>query len=163
MIRIHTGASVAGLALATASIAIVGVSDSSAASPHAVPTYQVSSTRHLEPAICGPITALIEYWLPVTDRATPHPRIIKRYPSGAVTYAQPGYPWSGAASTLYGIARYAPEGLRISTETTADAIHALGAQPDPSAWRPVLRTALRDVRSACPSLPESVVTGPLPR
>jgi len=147
---IHPG--VATFAIAATAITALSITPADAA-----------PARPAEPAICGPVVALVEYWLPIADKATPRPRIVKHYPSGAVTYAQPGYPWAGASATIYDVAQYATGNLRTSTVMAADAIHALGALPDPSTWRPVLRAALADIRSACPSLPASVVDGPLPK
>jgi hypothetical protein len=148
-------------ALAIAAVAALGIF--APATGNASVTHHNMSATHAEPAVCGPVVALVEYWLPITDRATPHPRIIKHYPGGATTYAQPGYPWAGASATIYDVAQYATGNLRTSAVMAADAMHALGALPDPSTWRPVLRAALTGIRSACPSLPASVVNGPLPK
>jgi hypothetical protein len=118
---------------------------------------------HPEPAICGPIVASVEHWLPIVDKATPHARIIKRYPSGAVQYALPGHPWDSATTAIYDAGQHATGKLQTSAVMAADSVNALGAGLSPSAWRPVLRQALKSIRGYCPSLPASVANGPLPR
>jgi|SRR5579859_721109 len=108
--------------------------------------------RPAGPAICGPVVALIEYWLPVLDRAVP------AVPGNAVAD-----PWLAAATEIFSVSRFAPAGLRADGEDTGGIIGTLGAGSSRAIWRPQLRTALAGVRAACPSLPASAVTGPLPR
>jgi hypothetical protein len=118
-----------------------------------------SPARHAEPSICGPIVALIVYWLPVTDRATPQ-AIPDAPPAGQTR--PPKYPWADAATELFDVDQFAPEALSLDTGSVANSIGALGAAQPASVWHPILRKALQRIRAWCPSLPASVATGRLP-
>lgn len=147
MFRIHPG--VATYAIAAVSITALGITSANA-----------SVTHHPEPAVCGPIVALVEYWLPITDHATPR-AIPDPPPAGQVR--PPRYPWADAATEIYSIAQFAPAALSLDADSAANSIGALGEAFPASDWRPVLRHALAGIRSSCPSLPASVVNGPLPK
>ena len=137
----------------TAAVALAGLLLIPAARPAS------ASTRPPENPVCVPLAHAIERWLPILDRATPNLPL-------NWNIGQPGlplYPWIDAASaveyyhnpvTLHWLNRWIAE--------VATAFIALGTVNNDATPRS-LRQGLTHIRYLCPSLPESVVTGRLPR
>lgn len=132
---------------ALAAIAAIG-----AVTALGVTSAEAAPATHREAAVCGPVVALIEYWLPITDRATP-----------VAPGAKVPYPFAPAATEIFGVSEYAPAGWSFYAEAVGATIGTLGAGSDPAIWQPHLRADLAKVRAACPSLAASVVNGPLPQ
>ena len=118
-----------------------------------------SSTVIRQQAVCRPLVRTIRHWWPVLLKAAP-----EAIPTGQGTWTPPAYPWGDAAGAVLGYLPRSSHGLGQSEGLTADSIVAVGIGSPPMlpGWRPLLRRGLRQIRAACPALPESIVSGPMP-
>ena len=121
-----------------------------------LPSHASAASRPPENPVCRPLAAAIGHWLPILDRAAPHP-----IPTGPHSW-KPGAPWDDAVSA---IGAYMPDGVYLPrwTGQTVNAITGLGIGFPAAQQRPLLRQALGHISRLCPSLPASVVSVPLPR
>jgi hypothetical protein len=117
-----------------------------------------AAARPAENPACRPLAATVEHWLPILDRSAPNLPL-------AWNLSTPGlvrYPWYDAANAVdYYADPFTRPRLTPWINEGVTAIAALGTVGT-TATDESLRQALRHIRGLCPSLPASVVNGPLP-